>query len=281
MSWMGGWLDPELEELFQDDPELLETAKVVRASRPVVEPDPRFQNRLRAQLVAEGSRGRAAHGVRRCSAPCSLVLPLSFRVDRGPSTLSTGLLLAPQGIGAALTMPISGRLTDRLGGGRVVLFGMVVMTLGTVALTRFGAHTPYSTTCAVLVARGIGLGCSLMPATASAYTTISRAAIPRATTALNVLQRVGGSIGTALLAVVLQDQIKAAVPGASGIGGGAIALLPPAMRARIAEPLATAFSNTFWYAAALTAVAIVLAIKVRGPAPAAAAPEPPGAAQAA
>jgi hypothetical protein len=148
-------------------------------------------------------------------------------------------------------------------------------------LTRFGAHTPYSTTCAVLVARGIGLGCSLMPAMASAYTTVSRAAIPRATTALNVLQRVGGSIGTALLAVVLQDQIKAAVPGASGIGGGAIAPLPPAIRARIAEPLSTAFSNTFWYAAALTAVAIVLAIKVRGPAPAAAAPEPPGAAQAA
>ncbi len=214
-----------------------------------------------------------------------LVLPLYFQVDRGLSTLSTGLLLAPQGIGAALTMPISGRLTDRIGGGRVVLFGMVVMTLATVALTRLGAHTPYATTCAILVVRGIGLGCSLMPAMASAYTTISRAAIPRATTALNVLQRVGGSIGTALLAVVLQDQIKAAVPGASGLGGGAIAPLPPAIRARIAEPLATAFSNTFWYAAALTAVAIVpaivLAIKVRGPAPAAAAPEPRRAAQAA
>jgi len=214
-----------------------------------------------------------------------LVLPLYFQVDRGLSTLSTGLLLAPQGIGAALTMPISGRLTDRIGGGRVVLFGMVVMTLATVALTRLGAHTPYTTTCAILVVRGIGLGCSLMPAMASAFTTISRAAIPRATTALNVLQRVGGSIGTALLAVVLQDQIKAAVPGASGIGGGAIAPLPPAIRARIAEPLATAFANTLWYAAALTAVAvvpaIVLAITVRGPAPAAAAPEAPRAAQAA
>ncbi len=214
-----------------------------------------------------------------------LVLPLYFQVDRGLSTLSTGLLLAPQGIGAALTMPISGRLTDRIGGGRVVLFGMVVMTLATVGLTRFGAHTPYTTTCAILVVRGIGLGCSLMPAMASAYTTISRAAIPRATTALNVLQRVGGSIGTALLAVVLQDQIKAAVPGASGIGGGAIAPLPPAIRARIAEPLATAFSHTFWYAVALSALAIVpaivLAITVRGPAPAAAAPEAPGAAQAA
>ena len=39
-----------------------------------------------------------------------LVLPLYFQVDRGASTLATGLLLAPQGIGAALVMPISGRM---------------------------------------------------------------------------------------------------------------------------------------------------------------------------
>jgi Bacterial Ig-like domain len=65
MSWMGGWFDPELEDLFQDEPELLETAKQVRASRPRVEADPRFQNRLRAQLVAEASRGSGARGVRR------------------------------------------------------------------------------------------------------------------------------------------------------------------------------------------------------------------------
>jgi Bacterial Ig-like domain len=65
MSWMGGWFDPELEDLFHEDPELLETAQQVRAARPRVDPDPRFQNRLRAQLVAEASRGRGAHGVRR------------------------------------------------------------------------------------------------------------------------------------------------------------------------------------------------------------------------
>ncbi len=65
MSWMGGWFDPELEDLFHDEPELLETAKHVRASRPRIEADPRFQNRLRAQLVAEASRGGGARGVRR------------------------------------------------------------------------------------------------------------------------------------------------------------------------------------------------------------------------
>jgi hypothetical protein len=65
MSWMGGWFDPELEDLFHDEPELLETAQQVRASRPRVEADPRFQNRLRAQLIAEASRGRSALSVRR------------------------------------------------------------------------------------------------------------------------------------------------------------------------------------------------------------------------
>jgi Bacterial Ig-like domain len=65
MSWMGGWFDPELEDLFHDEPELLETAQQVRAARPRVEADPRFQNRLRAQLVAEASRGGSARGVRR------------------------------------------------------------------------------------------------------------------------------------------------------------------------------------------------------------------------
>jgi hypothetical protein len=48
MAWMGGWFDPELEDLFHGEPELLETAQKVRAARPRVEPDPRFQNRLRA-----------------------------------------------------------------------------------------------------------------------------------------------------------------------------------------------------------------------------------------
>jgi hypothetical protein len=65
MAWMGGWFDPELEDLFHGEPELLETARQVRDARPRVEPDPRFQNRLRAQLVAEASRGASVRGVRR------------------------------------------------------------------------------------------------------------------------------------------------------------------------------------------------------------------------
>jgi EmrB/QacA subfamily drug resistance transporter len=189
-----------------------------------------------------------------------LVLPLYFQVDRGASTLATGLLLAPQGIGAAVVMPVSGRLTDRIGGGRVAVFGLVVMTGATIALTQLAAATSYAAISAILVLRGIGLGCSMMPCMAAAYATVSVAAVPQATTALNVFQRVGGSLGTALLAVVLEGQIKAAVPNTPGVSGGAVGSLPSVVRERAATPLAHAFTHTWWWTVVLTAVAIAPAI---------------------
>ena len=47
----------------------------------------------------------------------------------------------------------------------------------------------------------------MMPAMAAAYSTLERWQVPRATPMLNVMQRVGGSLGTAVLAVVLQHEL--------------------------------------------------------------------------
>ena len=57
-----------------------------------------------------------------------LLLPLYFQVARGESPLHAGLLVAPQGLGAAFAMRFSGRMTDRVGGGRVVLIGLTILT---------------------------------------------------------------------------------------------------------------------------------------------------------
>jgi hypothetical protein len=84
--------------------------------------------------------------------------------------------------------------------------------------------------------------------------------VPRATSALNVLQRIGGSLGTALLAVVLQHELAARLGGTAGGGGGTLRRLPEEMRARIGEPLAAAFAHTFWWAVALGLVGVAPAI---------------------
>ena len=47
------WIDPEIEAIFDGDPELTELANRVRAARPEPPLDPRFQAVLRAQLMRE------------------------------------------------------------------------------------------------------------------------------------------------------------------------------------------------------------------------------------
>jgi predicted MFS family arabinose efflux permease len=184
-----------------------------------------------------------------------LLLPLYYQVARGESPLDAGLLMAPQGLGAALGMNQAGKLVDRIGGGRVVIPGLLMLMAGTVAFTQVAPDTSFWLLGGSLVLRGVGLGFTMMPAMAAAYATIGREQVPRATPMLNVLQRVGGSLGTAVLAVVLQRQITAQLGGAGG--GGSVGAISNTTRARAAGPLATAFAHTYWWAMAVTAIAVV------------------------
>jgi EmrB/QacA subfamily drug resistance transporter len=189
-----------------------------------------------------------------------LLLPLYYQVDRGESALNAGLLMAPQGIGAALVMPISGRLTDRIGGGRVALVGIALMTIATFPLAAVGPTSSYAWLAVVLLLRGVGLGCSMMPTMASAYAVVRREQVPQATSVLNTLQRLGGSMGTALFAVVLADQVRAAL-GPNGSGSGGLIQIPsPTVRGHVAGPLASAFGGAFWWALGATLMALIPAV---------------------
>jgi EmrB/QacA subfamily drug resistance transporter len=188
-----------------------------------------------------------------------LLLPLYYQVVRGQSALAAGLLMAPQGIGAALVMPLAGRLTDTYGARRIVPGGLVVACIGTFVYTQLGAHTSYALLAVSLFVRGIGFGFVFMPVISAAYETLSHEQVPRASTAVNIVQRVGGSVGTALVAVVLEHQIAVQVKGVTG-GLSAVSTGSLVERAHIAEPLASAFGATFWWALAMTAVALVPAL---------------------
>ena len=67
-----------------------------------------------------------------------LLLPLYYQQARGQSALDAGLLLAPQGLGMMVALPIVGRLTDRIGPRPIVLAGMALATLGTIPYAQVG-----------------------------------------------------------------------------------------------------------------------------------------------
>ncbi len=188
-----------------------------------------------------------------------ILLPLYYQVVRRESALHTGLLLAPQGIGAALAMPVAGGLSDKIGPRLVVSVGTVTAMLGTLAFTQVAADTSYVYLAAALLVIGLGIGSTIMPWMAAAFQTLSREETPRATSALNAVQRIAGAVGTALLAIVLQRTIAANLPGHHGSIRG-LAALSQHQRAHAAPALADAFGTSFWVAVGLMALAMVPAL---------------------
>ena len=195
-----------------------------------------------------------------------ILLPLYYQLVRRESPLDTGLLLVPQGLGAALAMPLAGSLTDRYGARRVVPAGMVVALLGTLAFLTVGEDTSYALLSGALFLIGAGLGSTIMPSMAVAFGSISRDAVPRASSALNAIQRIAGAIGTALFAIALQRQIESGVPSLQD-GIDELARLGPVAQARIAPVLADAFGQTFWIAVVLLLIALVPALLLPKPEP--------------
>ena len=185
----------------------------------------------------------------------ALLLPLYFQILRGRSALQTGLLLAPQGLGAAIAISLAGYLTDKIGARRVVAVGILISLAGTGWYTQIGPRTPYGALIGALFLVGAGLGATITPAMAAAYQGLPQTAMGQATTVINVVQRVAGALGSALLAVVLQQAITARLPGFhGGIGqAGAIATASP----RAADLLAQAFAATFVIALAISVLALI------------------------
>jgi EmrB/QacA subfamily drug resistance transporter len=188
-----------------------------------------------------------------------ILLPLYYQLVRQDSPLETGLLLVPQGVGAALAMPLAGKLTDEIGARIVVPVGMALAMLGIAAYTQVGADTSYAFLAAALLVIGLGLGSTIMPSMAVAFQAVSRETAPRASSALNAIQRIAGAIGTALFAIILQRRIEANVAGLNG-GIEGISHLASERRAQVTPALADAFGTTFWVALALIGIALLPAL---------------------
>lgn len=167
-----------------------------------------------------------------------LLVPLYSQAVAGAGALEAGLLMAPMGVGAIITMPVAGRLTDRLGPYRPGIAGILAVLAGVAACTRIDASTGTAPLAAALLVIGLGHGLITPSIMAAAYRTLPRTAAPAAATASQIVIRVGSALGAAVLAVVLQTLTRS-----SGAG-------------------ARAFTGSFWWALGIGALALVPALLI-------------------
>ncbi|MEV0804674.1 DHA2 family efflux MFS transporter permease subunit [Kribbella sp. NPDC050281] len=211
-----------------------------------------------------------------------LLVPTYFQEIRGESTLHAGLLVAPQGLGAMVTMPIAGRLVDKIPVGRIVPVGLGLIVIGMFGLTQLTATTPYPLIIAMLVVMGFGMGGTMMPLFTTALRTLRGPQVARGSTLLNITQQIASSCGVATMSVILTNQLNDSpiIPGTQnvpGMGAGlketqaAIlfntqpkSLIPlhidPAAIVRGLVEAAEAFANTFWVAWVLVTLTLIPAL---------------------
>ncbi|MFD3610909.1 MDR family MFS transporter [Streptomyces atroolivaceus] len=137
------------------------------------------------------------------------LLPLYFQTGRGLSAWEAGLLLAPQGLGAAAGSVLVNRTIDKVAPRTLVVTGIVLILAGTVPFTQLGHDIPDLVIATALAVRGLGMAMVGAPVMNIVYSRIEPEQLPRASGALNLLNTVGGSVGTAALAVVLESRLSA------------------------------------------------------------------------
>jgi EmrB/QacA subfamily drug resistance transporter len=133
------------------------------------------------------------------------LLPVFLQNVRGMSAMHTGLMLLPTAIGSMITMPISGRLYDRIGPRLPAILGLVITALTTIWMQWLDVTTSDEVLRWILFFRGMGLGFAMMPIMTYGMASVPLEKTAQASSVMNVWRTVFASLGIAIFATMLDN----------------------------------------------------------------------------
>jgi EmrB/QacA subfamily drug resistance transporter len=201
-----------------------------------------------------------------------VLVPIFIENLQGQSPLVAGLTLLPQGLVTGIGL-VLGTQMARYGVRVSALLGLLLLTLCTAALLLLTLTTPAWVTALILSGRGLAIGLVIQPLLTAMLAELTPAEIPDGNTLFNVAERLGGSVGIAVLITfftqreqgyVRQVLARFGVPlGGQGLSASGVAHLPPALRAQLAQAAVTGFHDTIWLLTAISALGLLAALLLR------------------
>ncbi|MDQ4010215.1 MAG: DHA2 family efflux MFS transporter permease subunit [Actinomycetota bacterium] len=208
-------------------------------------------------------------------------IPLFLQQVQGLGAFESGLTLLPQALVMAVLMPISGLIYDRIGPRWLVVTGLTIVAASTYLLHTMTVDTSREQVMWMLVLQGIGLGIAMMPIFTGGLAVLPVAHVNAGSAYNNVVQRVSGAIGLAVLTAIFTTQQAQQMAGRAALlpADTATPDLGPAVptwmdqyatyRQTELHVFVGAMDNLFLITAALSALAALAALLLRsGPAPA-------------
>lgn len=134
------------------------------------------------------------------------LMPIFLQNIQQMSAIDTGILLMPQAVAMALTMPVSGKLFDKIGVLPLGLVGLTFLSTMTYELHKLTIDTPHAWLITVLVVRGIGMGLCMMPVSTAGMNAVNPKQVGNASSLSNLIRQVAGSMAIAILTMIMQKR---------------------------------------------------------------------------
>ena len=149
-----------------------------------------------------------------------LLLPFYLQDIRGYTPQQVGLLLVVPSIAFGAIAPVSGTLADRIGSGRIMIVGLVCMTLGAWSITTLTMETSTLGYIIRSLPLGLGMGIFQSPNNSTIMGNVPTNRLGMGGSLLSVVRSIGRSMGVALLGTVWVTRVSHYVGDGAGDGSG-------------------------------------------------------------
>jgi len=131
------------------------------------------------------------------------LLPPMLQKLMGNSTISTGLVLAPRGIGTMVSMIVVGRLIRKIDPRLLIFAGLLLMVWSLWAMTGFTLAMGHGPVIESGLIQGLGLGLVFVPLSTISFATLEARFRTDAASLFSLVRNLGSSIGVSVVFTML------------------------------------------------------------------------------
>ena len=129
-------------------------------------------------------------------------IPLELGSLRGVSEFQIRLVMLPSAIGIAITMPVGGKLADRIGARVPATIGSLVLGASFLALAALDLQASLPLISAVLFVGGLGAGLAMMAPNIVAMNSVSARRVSQGSALSQTVRQVAAAIGVSIIAAI-------------------------------------------------------------------------------
>ncbi len=135
------------------------------------------------------------------------LLPPMLQGVMGYPVVTTGLVLAPRGVGTMISMIVVGRLVGKVDARLLILTGLGLTAVSLWQMTQFSILMDSRPIVVSGVIQGLGLGLVLVPLTTIAFATLAPRFRADAAALFSLIRNIGSSVGISIVATQLAHNV--------------------------------------------------------------------------